>query len=72
MNFESCESKVANLLASLDNLPKSAVNQRLEVLIQCIAVQDKEMKMLKQKVGIHEESVGWLPELPKPRFKGVP
>jgi hypothetical protein len=50
MNYEKCESKVANLLASLDNLPSSDVNARFRVLEAVLAIQEKEIQELKKAV----------------------
>jgi hypothetical protein len=48
--YESCESQVANLLASLDNLPENDLNGKINVLCEIIAVQDKEVANLKRDV----------------------
>lgn len=50
MQHEKCESEVANLLASLDNLPEDDVNAKIEVLCDIIAVQDRQVEELRKKL----------------------
>jgi len=57
--YESCESRVANKRAALDNLPENDVLGRLEALIEIIGIQDEEMEELKKlagtpKITVHE------------------
>jgi len=46
---EKCESKVANLLASLDNLPENYWTERLDVLLECIAELQSEIEQLQKE-----------------------
>lgn len=43
---ESCESRVANLLASLDNLPAFEVDKKFAVLIECLQIEKEEIDEL--------------------------
>ena len=45
---EECESKVANLLANLDNLPKSDFDAKIGVLLEIIELQQKQIQDLEQ------------------------
>jgi hypothetical protein len=47
---EPCESQVANVLASMDNLPSSAVavDYKLELLQKAIMILDEEIAELKR------------------------
>jgi len=45
---EPCESQVANLLASIDNLPSEAIDYKFELLLKAIMVQDEEIAELKR------------------------
>ena len=47
--IEQCESKVANLLASMDNLPDRDVDGKLRVLIQILEEQQREIEELKKR-----------------------
>jgi hypothetical protein len=48
--IEKCESKVANLLASLDNLPMKDVDGRLRVYGDIIALQGRMIEGLQKQV----------------------
>jgi len=52
---EECESKVANLLASLDNLPSGDVNGKIEVLVEIVELQQKQIEDLQGQLDEHEE-----------------
>jgi len=52
---EECESKVANLLASMDNLPSGDVNGKIEVLVEIVELQQKEIEDLQGQLDEHEE-----------------
>ena len=52
---EECEGKVANLLASLDNLPSSDVNGKIEVLVEIVELQQKEIEDLQEQLNSHME-----------------
>ena len=45
---ESCESKVANLLASMSNLPKGDFDGKIMVLQEIIELQQKQIRDLEQ------------------------
>ena len=45
---ESCESKVANLLASMSNLPKGDFDGKIMVLQEIIELQQKQIQDLEQ------------------------
>ena len=45
---EGCESKVANLLASMSNLPKSDFDAKIAVLLEIIELQQKQIQDLEQ------------------------
>ena len=45
---ESCESKVANLLASMSNLPKGDFDGKIGVLLEIIELQQKQIQDLEQ------------------------
>jgi len=40
---ESCESKVANLLASISNLPQSDFDGKIAVLLEIVELQQKQI-----------------------------
>jgi hypothetical protein len=52
---EECESKVANLLARMDNLPSGDVNGKIEVLVKIIELQQKQIEDLQGQLDEHEE-----------------
>jgi len=52
---EECEGKVANLLASLDNLPSGDMNGKIEVLVEIVELQQKEIEDLQEQLDGHEE-----------------
>jgi hypothetical protein len=52
---EECEGKVANLLASLDNLPSGDVDGKIEVLVEIVELQQKEIEDLQGQLDEHEE-----------------
>jgi len=52
---EECESKVANLLASLDNLPSGDVDGKIEVLVEIVELQQKQIEDLQGQLDEHEE-----------------
>jgi len=52
---EECEGKVANLLASLDNLPSGDVNGKIEVLVEIVELQQKQIEDLQGQLDEHEE-----------------
>ena len=45
---ESCESKVANLLASISNLPQSDFDGKIGVLLEIIELQQKQIQDLEK------------------------
>ena len=45
---EECETKVANLLASMSNLPQSDFDGKIAVLCEIIALQQKQIQDLEQ------------------------
>jgi hypothetical protein len=45
---ESCESRIANLIASMTNLPENAFGGKIDVLKECIVE-------LERKLACHEE-----------------
>jgi len=45
---EECESKVASLLASMDNLPKNDYDAKIAVLCEIIELQQKQIQDLEQ------------------------
>jgi len=47
---EPCESRVANILASIDNLPAEAVDYKFELLLKAIMIQDEEIMELKRQI----------------------
>jgi len=47
---EECESKVANLLASLDNLPSGDVNGKIEVLVEIVELQQKQHSLQQKQI----------------------
>lgn len=47
--IEQCESKVANLLASLDNVPDRDVDGKFRVLIQILEEQQREIEELRKQ-----------------------
>jgi len=51
---ESCESKVANLLARLDGLPKADVEGKFRVLIAALEEQEKEISELRSEFEVHD------------------
>jgi len=52
---EECESKVANLLAILDNLPSGDVNGKIEVLVEIVELQQKQIEDLQEQLDGHLE-----------------
>jgi hypothetical protein len=52
---EECEGKVANLLASMDNLPSSDVNGKIEILVEIVELQQKQIEDLQGQLDEHEE-----------------
>ena len=52
---EECESKVANLLAILDNLPSGDVNGKIAVLQEIVELQQKQIEDLQGQLDEHEE-----------------
>jgi len=52
---EECEGKVANLLASLDNLPSGDVNGKIEVLVEIVELQQKQIEDLQEQLDEHYE-----------------
>jgi len=52
---EECESKVANLLAILDNLPSGDVNGKIEVLVEIVELQQKQIEDLQEQLDGHFE-----------------
>jgi hypothetical protein len=52
---EECEGKVANLLASLDNLPSGDVDGKIEVLVEIVELQQKQIEDLQGQLDEHEE-----------------
>jgi len=52
---EECESKVANLLASMSNLPKGDFNGKIGVLCEIIELQQKQIEDLQEQLDGHEE-----------------
>jgi len=52
MVYEPNESKVANLLSSMDDL--SSPQEKIEALIECVAEQEKAIKELKDRLESHE------------------
>jgi len=52
---EECEGKVANLLASLDNLPSGDVDGKIEVLVEIVKLQQKQIEDLQGQLDEHEE-----------------
>lgn len=51
MNCEACESKVANLLQKLADLPDSEKHKGVDILCEIVAIQEKEMTELKKLAG---------------------
>jgi len=47
---EECESKVANLLAILGNLPSGDVNGKIEVLVEIVELQRKQIEDLQEQL----------------------
>jgi len=45
---EECETKVANLLASMSNLPKGDFDGKIMVLLEIIELQQKQIQDLEQ------------------------
>jgi hypothetical protein len=52
---ESCEGEVANLLASLDNLPKHDVDAKISILTKILELQQKQIEDLQEQLDEHEE-----------------
>jgi recombinational DNA repair protein RecR len=52
---EGCESEVANLLASLDNLPKLDVDAKIAILTKILQLQQKQIENLQEQLDEHEE-----------------
>jgi hypothetical protein len=47
---EPCESRVANVLATIENLSSYAVEYKLELLQKAIMILDEEIAELKRQV----------------------
>jgi transcriptional/translational regulatory protein YebC/TACO1 len=47
---EECEGKVANLLASMDNLPSGDVNGKIEVLVEIVELQQKQHSLQQKQI----------------------
>jgi len=59
---EECEGKVANLLASLSNLPKGDFDAKIGVLVEIVelqqkqhSLQQKQIEDLQSQIDQHEE-----------------
>ena len=52
---EECESKVANLLVSMSNLPKGDFDGKIAVLLEIIGLQEKQIQDLQEQLDQHEE-----------------
>jgi flagellar biosynthesis chaperone FliJ len=52
---EECEGEVANLLASLDNLPKHDVNAKIAILTKILELQRKQIEDLQTQLDEHYE-----------------
>jgi hypothetical protein len=52
MVYEPNESKVANLLSSMDDL--SSPQEKIEALIECVAEQEKAIQALQKRLEDHE------------------
>ena len=52
---EDCEIKVANLLASLDNLPKGDFDAKIAVICEIIELQKKLIEDLQEQLDEHYE-----------------
>lgn len=50
---EPCESKVANLLAALDEV--EVPSEKIRLLELCVAEQEKEVQELKKQLAEHED-----------------
>ncbi len=50
---EPCESKVANLLAALDEV--EVPSEKIRLLCLCVAEQEKEIEDLKKQLAEHED-----------------
>ncbi len=48
---ESCETKISNLLASMDNLPEGDADKKFAVLVRCIELQAREIERVQEKVN---------------------
>ena len=47
---EECESKVANLLVSMSNLPKGDFDGKIAVLLEIIGLQEKQIQDLDEEL----------------------
>lgn len=52
---EDCESQVANLLASMTKLPKLDFDAKIGVLLEIVALQEKQIQDLRSELDGHEE-----------------
>ena len=52
---EECATKVANLLASMINLPKDDFDSKIAVLQEIIELQQKQIEDLQEQLDEHEE-----------------
>ena len=50
---EECESKVANLFASMSNLPKNDYDAKIRVLLEIIELQQKQIQDLQEQLDEH-------------------
>ncbi len=48
--YEACESRVANLLAGMDNLPEDDYDGKIAVLMECVVEQQQEIEELRKTV----------------------
>jgi len=54
---EECEGKVANLLASLDNLPSGDVDGKIEVLVEIVELQQKQHSLQQKQIEDLQEQL---------------
>jgi hypothetical protein len=52
---EDCEGKVVNLLASIDNVPELSLNTKIEILLEIIELQQKQIEDLRKLLDDHYE-----------------
>ena len=52
---EECESKIACLLASMNNLAKNDYDSKITVLCKIIVLQEKMIQDLQEQLDGHEE-----------------